>query len=200
MKRWVKEQVRLQLEQKLNWLHEQNTSGFPPALKNKVILLAVTQFPWPIQLSWRQRVELHLETTQAADVTVSLSVTDLKRLQEGAALTELLKTEALKLEGDLQVLQWFATWMQTMDVDFYEPISQVAGDLVTHQLQKTIQGGRQRLKQVTQYKASQWSEFIQYESGLAPLKVEYADFVDAMKALEQQIRGLEKQLQSHSGD
>ena len=196
MKQWLKPMLEKTLQHSLQWVVDRDVSAHSLSqLEGHVIVLRLRQSPWPIQFILGQPVQVFLEDTEQADVSVELSLLHLQQLQQGHAMTSLIKSGDLIIEGQLHILQQFVIWIQQVDIDFFEPLSRVIGDYATYHIQRLSRQSKQRAQGFAQIKKQQFAEYIQYEAQLTLTHAQYNGFKKDQKQLEQDIGQLEHRLQ-----
>ena len=132
------------------------------------------------------------EATPDCAVTVSLKLlfTPLKKSQ----ISQWINDKSIVLEGDLQVLQDFATLVEFLEKDPAELLSPYVGDIAAQSavnfLRKITAIGRQKLSQSQRY----WGERLTEEWQLISPALALADFADEVKMLEKQTALLEQKI------
>jgi len=133
----------------------------------------------------------HDETT---DCRISADISTLKQLRDPSQLTRLIKTDALQIEGDLQVAQLFSQFIQQLNPDWQSALAQYIGDAQTYKLSSTLQ----QLQQYLQFKAKQLAqlhvELAQDELLLTPSRQETEQFSQQLSELEARVELLRRQL------
>ncbi|MCZ4337274.1 SCP2 domain-containing protein [Shewanella colwelliana] len=165
------------------------------SLHGKVLCIQLTQLRWPLYLLFAKEIQVfsHYEGDVTTQVTADL--TTLYKLTEGANLTELIKQDQLKLEGDLNLLQTFSHFMQQMEFDFAEPLSRYIGDAPTHILSQGAKQLKQDLLQVIFKSRDHLGQLTTEEYRLAPHKIEFIHFGDRIEQLAADTDALSQRIE-----
>ncbi|WP_298773737.1 SCP2 sterol-binding domain-containing protein [uncultured Shewanella sp.] len=163
-------------------------------LHHQVIGIKLTQLPWTLYFIFAD--EILVLTYYEGDVATRISVdlTTLYQLKEGANLTELIKQDRLSIEGDLSVLQHFSRFIQTSKFDFAEPLSRYIGDAPTHLLTRKVKQTHQTLSNLLQKTQSHISQLATEEYRIAPHKLEYIQFSDHIENLTKELDQLNQRI------
>tara|TARA_B100001094_G_C18187540_1_gene804843 strand:- start:2553 stop:3167 length:615 start_codon:yes stop_codon:yes gene_type:complete len=196
MKTWLKSICEKRLQQSMRWVAEHDLSSHDLSqLEGRIILLQIKPCPWPIQLILGKPIGILLEDTTEADVRVELSFFHLQQLQQGHAITSLIKSGDLIIEGQLPILQQLVLWLQQIDIDLFEPVSQLIGDPATYHVQRFSRQSKRHIQSVFQTKKQQFAEYIEHEAQVILTRSEYESCKKKQKQLEQDIHQLEHQIQ-----
>ncbi|GIU45152.1 ubiquinone biosynthesis accessory factor UbiJ [Shewanella colwelliana] len=165
------------------------------SLHGKVLCIQLTQLRWPLYLLFAKEIQVfsHYEGDVTTQVTADL--TTLYKLTEGANLTELIKQDQLKLEGDLNLLQTFSHFMQQLEFDFAEPLSRYIGDAPTHILSQGAKQLKQDLLQVIFKSRDHLGQLTTEEYRLAPHKIEFIHFGDRIEQLAADTDALSQRIE-----
>lgn len=153
-------------------------------LHGKVLCIQLTQLSWPIYLLFAKEIQVFSQYDGEITTQVEVDITTLYRLTEGANLTELIKQDKLKLEGDLNLLQSFSHFMQQVEFDFAEPLSKWIGDAPTHMLQQGAKQLRQGLADIFNKSRDHVGQLVVEEYRLSPHKIEFIHFSDRIDELK----------------
>lgn len=140
--------------------------------------------------------EIQVLSRYEGDVDVSLhaDATTLYRVSEGANLTELIKQDKLKLEGDLNLLQSFSQYLRGIEFNFAEPISRYLGDGPTHKLICSSHRAKDFALEVLRKTRSHLGQLAVEEYRLAPHPIELMHFRDQMDDLVADTRAIEQRI------
>jgi len=170
-------------------------------LHGKVFRIQLSQLSWPIYLVFAKEIQVLSRYEGDVDVSLHADATTLYRVTEGANLTELIKQDKLKLEGDLNLLQSFSQYLRAIEFDFAEPISRYLGDGPTHKLISTGHQAKGFALDVLRKTRSHLGQLAVEEYRLAPHQIELVHFRDKVddlvldtQALEQRIAQLRDQI------
>ena len=109
----------------------------------------------------------------------------------------------MELIGDIGLAQRFQHIMQSIDIDFEEPLSSLVGDTVAYQLGQLVRGGQSFAKNTAATLANDVSEYLRFESEILPdalLVKEYCEEIDQLvedvDRLAQRIERLQSAVKS----
>lgn len=156
-------------------------------LHRKTICIRLSPLPHPLFFIFDEQVKVLFSQPKEPDAYAALSLIHLRELHQGRTITRLIKTNAIQLEGDVLLLQQFATLLNQIQMDPYEQISKLLGDPLTYWLQQTQTSLFKTGQTFWQTKTTQWQDHLQYEANLAPLSAEYNQFKSQVKAFEQTL-------------
>ncbi|MFB2657081.1 ubiquinone biosynthesis accessory factor UbiJ [Shewanella xiamenensis] len=163
-------------------------------LHGKVFRIQLTQLNWPIYLVFAKEIQILSRYEGDVDVSLHADATTLYRVSEGANLTELIKQDKLKLEGDLNLLQSFSQYLRSIEFDFAEPISRYLGDGPTHQLISTSHQAKGFALEVLRKTRSHLGQLAIEEYRLAPHRIELIHLCDQINDLVTDTRALEQRI------
>ncbi|MDO6612653.1 SCP2 sterol-binding domain-containing protein [Shewanella sp. 1_MG-2023] len=152
-------------------------------LHGKVFCIQLSQLEWPLYLVFAKQVQVLSIYDGDIDVSVTADATTLYQISEGESLTELIKQDKLKLDGDVNLLQSFSHYLRHIELDFAEPLSRYIGDAPTHML---VSGAKQlasSAKQVFEKSRSHVGQLTTEEYRLAPHQIEFIHFRDSLEEL-----------------
>lgn len=163
-------------------------------LHGKVFRIQLSQLSWPIYLIFAKEIQVLSHYEGEVDVSLHADATTLYRVTEGANLTELIKQDKLKLEGDLNLLQSFSQYLRGIEFDFAEPISRYLGDAATHKLISTGHQAKDFALDVLRKTRSHLGQLAVEEYRLAPHKIELVYFRDQLDDLVSDTLALEQRI------
>lgn len=163
-------------------------------LHGKVFRIQLSQLSWPLYLVFAKEIQVLSRYEGDIDVSLHADATTLYRVSEGANLTELIKQDKLKLEGDLNLLQSFSQYLRGIEFDFAEPISRYLGDGPTHKLISTGHQAKGFALEVLRKTRSHLGQLAVEEYRLAPHPIELLHFRDQMDDLVADIRAIEQRI------
>lgn len=163
-------------------------------LHGKVFRIQLSQLSWPLYLVFAKEIQVLSRYEGDVDVSLHADATTLYRLSEGANLTELIKQDKLKLEGDLNLLQSFSQYLRGIEFDFAEPISRYLGDGPTHKLISTSHQAKGFALEVLRKTRSHLGQLAVEEYRLAPHPIELLHFRDQMDDLVADTRAIEQRI------
>ncbi|AUD58872.1 sterol-binding protein [Shewanella sp. Pdp11] len=163
-------------------------------LHGKVFRIQLSQLSWPLYLVFAKEIQVLSRYEGNVDVSLHADATTLYRVSEGANLTELIKQDKLKLEGDLNLLQSFSQYLRGIEFDFAEPISRYLGDGPTHKLISTGHQAKGFALEVLRKTRSHLGQLAVEEYRLAPHPIELLHFRDQMDDLVADTRAIEQRI------
>lgn len=163
-------------------------------LHGKVIGIQLSQLSFPLYLLFAKEIQVFSQYQGDVTVTVSADATTLYKLSEGANLTELIKADKLKIEGELSALQSFSQYLQQVKFDFAEPISRYLGDVPTHMLTTLAQQAKSGLLTVVEKTRSHLGQLTTEEYRLAPHRIEHLHLSDKIDDLVADTNAIEKRI------
>jgi len=130
---------RLTLEKTLN--HLINTNNIDTeGLDNKIIGLSVDEFNLKLLFMFTNSrvfvMEMHEQ--QKVDVDIKLNKTAFLSLFKGASFEELIESDEIDINGSVKTAQQLADLIALASIDVEEFISHYTGDIIAHQLGKSI--------------------------------------------------------------
>ena len=163
-------------------------------LHGKVFRIQLSQLSWPLYLVFAKEIQVLSRYEGDVDVSLYADATTLYRVSEGANLTELIKQDKLKLEGDLNLLQSFSQYLRGIEFDFAEPISRYLGDGPTNKLISTGHQAKGFALEVLRKTRSHLGQLAVEEYRLAPHPIELLHFRDQMDDLVADTRAIEQRI------
>ena len=163
-------------------------------LHGKVFRIQLSQLSWPFYLVFAKEIQVLSRYEGNVDVSLHADATTLYRVSEGANLTELIKQDKLKLEGDLNLLQSFSQYLRGIEFDFAEPISRYLGDGPTHKLICSSHQAKDFALEVLRKTRSHLGQLAVEEYRLAPHPIELMHFRDQMDDLVADTRAIEQRI------
>ncbi|AVT47260.1 MULTISPECIES: ubiquinone biosynthesis accessory factor UbiJ [Shewanella] len=163
-------------------------------LHGKVFRIQLSQLSWPLYLVFAKEIQVLSRYEGDIDVSLHADATTLYRVSEGANLTELIKQDKLKLDGDLNLLQSFSQYLRGIEFDFAEPISRYLGDGPTHKLISTGHQAKGFALEVLRKTRSHLGQLAVEEYRLAPHPIELLHFRDQMDDLVADTRAIEQRI------
>lgn len=163
-------------------------------IHSKVFCIQLSQLNWPLYLVFARQIQVLSHYEGDVDVKVEADATTLYQLSEGANLTELIKQDKLKIEGELSLLQCFSQYLQQTHFDFAEPISRYLGDGPTHILLNSVKSLSQGAKHVASKTLSHLEQLAVEEYKLSPSKIEFIHRQDQIAELQEDTQALEQKI------
>jgi len=130
---------RLTLEKTLN--HLINTNNIDAeGLDNKIIGLSVDEFNLKLLFMFtNSRVfVMEMQEQQNVDVDIKLNKTAFLSLFKGDSFEELIESDEIDINGSVKTAQQLADLIALASIDVEELVSHYTGDIIAHQLGKSI--------------------------------------------------------------
>lgn len=131
---------------------------------------------------------------ERTDCHISADFATLRQLRDASQLTRLIKSDALQIEGDLQVAQQFSHFLQQLNPDWQQTLARYIGDGPAHKISTTLRQLQQALSAKLQQLTQLQVELAQDELLLAPSRVEHEHFSQQLNALEARTELLRRQI------
>ncbi len=163
-------------------------------LNGKVIEVRLIQLPWPLYFICNDEILVLNHYEAATDVCLNTDLMTLKKIHEGASLTELIKADKLHIDGDINVLQQFSNYLEKLEFNLIEPVSKYIGDVPAHLLNSGFSRVIEKVKSITTGTTQHLSELAIEEYKLAPHRIEYIFFKDQLEDLSSNTDTLEKRI------
>lgn len=132
---------------------------------------------------------------EAVDCRISTDLASLRLLGDPSQLTRLIKADALQIEGDLQLAQQYANFLQQLNPDWQGALASYLGDATTHKLVRALQQLQSYCKLKWQQLQQTQLEFVQDELMLSPVRAEYELFSQDLSRLTGRVELLRRKLQ-----
>jgi len=177
------------LETGVNQLHQLDSSAVikRKQLNGTIIGVSLKELDIPLYfIISDQQVDVLNKFEGQTDCSIRVSMSALKQLQDNHQLTNLIKNGKLEVEGDIQLVQRFASLLTDMEIDWEEHLSHKVGDVIAH---KFCYHSKQFFKAAVKKSKvieKQTTLYITEEAKLAPSSLEVAYFCDQVKALQKQ--------------
>jgi len=140
--------------------------------------------------------------TGVVDTTISGSPIALAMMGVQQSSTSSLFSGDVTIDGDLELGTKFQAFLDNIEVDWEEPLSQLSGDVVAQQMGDVLRGVASWLQQSTETNSLNVSEYLREEQAVLPSKYEVERFkrdVDDVRLsvdrLEAKVQRLIKQKQ-----
>ncbi|QFU21155.1 SCP2 sterol-binding domain-containing protein [Shewanella eurypsychrophilus] len=163
-------------------------------LHGQVLCIQLSQLSWPLYFIFASEIQVLGKYEGEVTTKVNADITTLYQLTEGANLTELIKQDKLSIEGDLSLLQTFSHYLQHVEFDFAEPLSNYLGDAPTHFLSQGVKQAKSDLLQVLNKSRSHIGQLTTEEYKLAPHKIEFIHLGDRIDDLVVDVDAIETRI------
>jgi len=106
----------------------------------------------------------------------------------------------LSFEGDTEILKTIQEWFLTLDIDWEEPLSYWTGDVIAHQIMKSIHYAKKRQNELLKSTRDSVSEYLKEESLLFPPRVEIEKFLNEVDIVRAGVDRLEAKIEQLQAD
>ena len=136
---------QLAIEKALN--HMINTNSInTDRMNNKLIGIRVNDIDLKLFFMFSNSRVFVIENNgqEPVDVDISLNKTAFLSLFKGVSFEELIETDEIEINGSIKTAQQLANLMALSSIDIEELISQYTGDIIAHQLGKTLRAIKEK--------------------------------------------------------
>ncbi|MEB7925755.1 SCP2 domain-containing protein [Atlantibacter hermannii] len=160
-------------------------------LQGKVLRVALREFSTPLILIFSERqVDVLGQWEGETDCSVTTRLSVLPELRNRQQLTALIRRGDLEVEGDIQVVQNFASLMDLADFDPAELLAPYIGDIAAEGLSKVFRSGARIVKKSVGRNQRYLAEAVTEEWRMAPGSLEVAWFAEETDALARSLDAL----------
>lgn len=160
-------------------------------LQGKVLLVALREFSTPLILIFSERqVDVLGQWEGETDCSVTTRLSVLPELRNRQQLTALIRRGDLEVEGDIQVVQNFASLMDLAEFDPAEFLAPYIGDIAAEGLSKVFRSGARMVKKSVGRNQRYLAEAVTEEWRMAPGSLEVAWFAEETDALARSLDAL----------
>ena len=160
-------------------------------LQGKVLRVALREFSTPLILIFSERqVDVLGQWEGETDCSVTTRLSVLPELRNRQQLTALIRRGDLEVEGDIQVVQNFASLMDLAEFDPAELLAPYIGDIAAVGLSKVFRSGARIVKKSVGRNQRYLAEAVTEEWRMAPGSREVAWFAEATDALARSLDAL----------
>ena len=160
-------------------------------LQGKVLRVALREFSTPLILIFSERqVDVLGQWEGETDCSVTTRLSVLPELRNRQQLTALIRRGDLEVEGDIQVVQNFASLMDLTEFDPAELLAPYIGDIAAEGLSKVFRSGARIVKKSVGRNQRYLAEAVTEEWRMAPGSLEVAWFAEETDALARSLDAL----------
>lgn len=160
-------------------------------LSGKVLSLSLQEFSQPMTLVFsEQQLDVLGEWQGSSDCTVKTSLRTLPELRDRQQLTRLLRSGALDVEGDLQVVQNFSALLDMAELDPAEYLAPWVGDIVAQGMSQSARRAFAFFRTDLQRKQVYLAETLTEEWRVTPGALELAWFAEEVDAMTRSLDAL----------
>lgn len=133
--------------------------------------------------------------TGVVDTTISGSPIALAMMGMQQSSTSSLFSGEVTIDGDLELGTKFQAFLDNIEVDWEEPLSQLSGDVVAQQMGDVLRGVASWLQQSTETNSLNVSEYLREEQAVLPSKYEVERFKREVDDVRLSVDRLEAKVQ-----
>ena len=160
-------------------------------LQGKGLRVALREFSTPLILIFSERqVDVLGQWEGETDCSVTTRLSVLPELRNRQQLTALIRRGDLEVEGDIQVVQNFASLMDLAEFDPAELLAPYIGDIAAEGLSKVFRSGARIVKKSVGRNQRYLAEAVTEEWRMAPGSLEVAWFAEETDALARSLDAL----------
>ena len=156
-------------------------------LRGSTIRIRVSQPTFETTLLLAERPELKSIFEDKASASVEGKLSDFIQVATAEDPAIALINGDLKIRGDTRLLQQVQSLVAELDLDWEAPISAVAGDVIGHQIGKSLRAFFRWGQHSRRALERQLSEYILEEARLTPSPLELEDFYRDLRHLQQRL-------------
>jgi ubiquinone biosynthesis protein UbiJ len=167
-----------------------------PSLQGRQIAFKVQEFPWRLVITAQPNglwLNSHDEPV-ACDIRVKLS--SLPALTDQSQITQLIRQDALQLDGDLATLQKFSAFFQTLDPDWEEALSRWLGDAMAYRVGTALRQIQRAIRDKFTQQVDVATALLQDELRLTPVQIEFDLWQHDIRQLNQRTEQLARHIQA----
>jgi ubiquinone biosynthesis protein UbiJ len=124
------------------------------------------------------------------DCTMSGSPLDLLKSSDKEQGAAQLFGGQVTIEGDAGLAHRFGAILANLDLDWEEQLSKITGDLVAHQVGRTVRGGQDYLKEGVRTFEENLGEYLTEEARFTPHRFEMEEFLHSVDELRDDVERL----------
>ncbi len=143
----------------------------------------------------RDGLDIRDEFVETVDTKISGSLLSLAMMSLQKTSTESLFSGDVTIEGDTELGTQFQKFMDNVEVDWEEPLSQLTGDVVANQVSEFVSRMSGWVQETTKTNALNVSEYFSEEQNMLPSKFEVERFKKGVDELRLSTDRLEAKLQ-----
>lgn len=163
-------------------------------LAGRQLAFQLTEFQWRLVLTATTDSLLLNLHQEAVDCAIRADLTSLKQLRDPNQLTHLIKSDAVQIDGDIQVAQQFSSFFQQLQPDWQAKAALYLGDGLTHKLNRVLQQLSTLISAKQQALQQMSLELAQDELQLTPHRLEIEQFSAEVSQLHARLERLQHQL------
>lgn len=163
-------------------------------LRGKVISVTLNEFGKTLYFIFSQQIDVLAAYEGDVDCQLALNLTVLPELRQQANVTQLIKSDKLALDGDLQLAQHFSSLLSGLKPDIEEKLSHYSGDVVAHTVVRSMRSSGQFIQQRLLKRQRNLAQTLTEEWKLLPQPLEIAYFADQVDDLKSDVACFEARL------
>lgn len=165
----------------------------------------IKELGFPICFSFAADRLLVTSIRERADCTVETSFSALMEMKQGKELTDLIRSGALDVQGEIKVVQHLSSLFERVNPDWQRELAQHIGDIPTYHVERIYLWLADKLRFAARQIKEDSTEYLVHELGVVVNRYQIAEFKEGveqtsqyMTALEQRIAQLEQRINNPS--
>ncbi|MDE2235839.1 MAG: SCP2 sterol-binding domain-containing protein [Gammaproteobacteria bacterium] len=167
-------------------------------LQDKLIAMELREFPLKLYF-FAQQSGLRVSGEHAGKPDMTVRAASFALLEAAIKRNE-APPRGIELNGDAETAQIFSRLLKRADLDWEELLSHYTGDVIAHQVGNLARSLNRWGRDVTARAGQDLAEYLVYESGVLPPRLEVEIFLDAVDQLRNDVDRLAARLQHISAD
>ncbi|WP_417344825.1 ubiquinone biosynthesis accessory factor UbiJ [Ferrimonas sp.] len=162
--------------------------------RGQVVELQLAELPWPLFLILNHPIQVYSRYGGEPQATLTVSLSVLADIQQGAPLSELVQQKKLEISGDMQLVGKLAQVLTGIEPDITEPLSKVLGDGMAYRVHNLGQSLFAMGKKHVSATQAHLGDYLVEERRVSPAADEVASFCRQVDELEQRTQALASRL------
>ncbi|WP_460861136.1 ubiquinone biosynthesis accessory factor UbiJ [Rheinheimera gaetbuli] len=163
-------------------------------LHGRQLAFSLKEWPTTLVLSASTDGILFNQHEEPVDCRIKTDLASLRLLRDPSQLTRLIKTDALQIDGDIQVAQQYSYFFQHLSPDWQQSLSGYVGDAVAHKISLSLSQLQRYISKRISLLQQTGTELAQDELQLTPTPTEMAQFSDAVSQLAARVELLQQHI------
>ncbi|WJG09105.1 SCP2 sterol-binding domain-containing protein [Aliiglaciecola sp. LCG003] len=166
-------------------------------INGKQLQVTIRELPWPLIFHFSDRIDVLIAQTgltNEVDCSLVLSLATLQKLSDSSQITQLIQSQELHLQGDINVAQGFSQVLTNLDIDWEEQLSVYCGDVLAHSVFSAGKSVIAKTNQAAKHLFKTLAEGAIEEKKLAPHPIQVAHYCNQVGVLRGDTDRLEAKI------
>ena len=159
-------------------------------LYGKAIRIQLTELSFPLVFTFAENVVL-MSHHEPVCCDIQGAIPDLLELRDSSQISHLIQQHKVKLDGDLQTAQRFASVLEKLDIDWPEQLAKYSGDVIAHQFSNWVISAKNKLKQQVRAKSEIARDALVIEKALLVSNTQMSEYRQQVEQLRADTARLE---------